>query len=39
MKFIEDFKYWLINRPMFEMAHYRKDSVDTIRSSSPIPKD
>ena len=34
MKFIEDFKYWLINRPMFEMAHYRKDAVDTIRSLS-----
>jgi len=34
MKFIEDFKYWLINRPMFEMAFYRKDAIDSIRSLS-----
>lgn len=34
MNFIEDFKYWLIRRSIFEMAHYRKDAVDTIRSLS-----
>ena len=36
MKFIEKFKFWLINTPMFEMAYYRKDAIDTIRSLSGI---
>ena len=34
MKLLEDFKYWLINRPIFEMAYYRKDAIDNIRSLS-----
>jgi competence CoiA-like predicted nuclease len=34
MIYLEKFKYWLINRPFFEMALYRKDAVDNIRSLS-----
>jgi len=34
MKFLEDFKYWLITRSIFEMAFYRKDAIDNIRSLS-----
>jgi len=32
--YLEKFKYWLINRPFFEMAFFRKDAVDNIRSLS-----
>ena len=34
MKYLERFKYWLINRPFFEMALFRKDAIDNIRSIS-----
>lgn len=34
MNYLENFKYWLINRPIFEMAYYRKDAIDSIRSLS-----
>ena len=34
MNYLENFKYWLINRPIFEMAYYRKYAIDSIRSLS-----
>ena len=34
MNYLENFKYWLINRPIFEMTYYRKDAIDSIRSLS-----
>ncbi len=34
VKYIEKFTYWLINKPIFEMAYYRKDAVNKIRSLS-----
>jgi len=34
MKYLENFTYWLISGPLFEMAFHRKNAIDKIRSLS-----